>query len=142
MQAELRANYGDKLKLLGYDLYFDTDGSGGGSFSPVLYWQSLTDFEESFDIVFTLRNATSDEVVNTWQVPLGSDGAKTFWKSGEVIQTIHQLAAKAFIGGDYHLDISVLDRTKKQLELVDGSEATFSRIEHIQDKIMVRIVDQ
>jgi hypothetical protein len=143
MQAEVGTAFGDRLTLLGYDLYFDTDSAGGGKLSPTLYWQSQKDFEGSFDLIFTLREATSNEPVKSWQIPLGSGQAKSFWKTGEVINTIHQFEAGALVGGRYHLDISVQDRATGQFEPVNsGSAENAVRIENLQDKIVVRVEDQ
>ncbi|MEW5959035.1 MAG: hypothetical protein AB1801_14985, partial [Chloroflexota bacterium] len=144
MQAELQARYGDKLTLLGYDLYFDVDGAGG-SLSPVLYWQSQADFEGAFDIVFTLRAADSDQVVETWRAPLGVTEAKTFWKAGEVVTTLYQFKGGALVGGRYHLDIALQDQAGHPVQPIrpnSGSAASPVRIEQIQDKIIVRVAGQ
>jgi hypothetical protein len=144
MQAEVQANFGDRLTLLGYELYFDTNGVDENNLSPVLYWQSRQDFEETFDLILTLRAANSTEPLKEWQVPLGSDRAKTFWKANEVITTIYQLEAASLAGSAYHLDIALRNQATGQLEPVtlnDGTDTTFVRIENIQDKVVVRIAD-
>jgi hypothetical protein len=108
----------------------------------VFYWQSRVDFEESFDIVFTLRDAESGEAVRTWQVPLGSDEAKQFWKANEVINTIHQFEVGTLVGGRYHLDISLQNQVDGQTEPVkNGSEGNSIRIENLQENIVVRVED-
>ncbi len=142
MQAELRANFGNRLTLLGYDLYFDTAGSNQGALAPVFYWQSRADFEASFDLLLTLLNADTAEVIATWQVPLGVNQAKTFWKANEVVATIYQFEVEALAGGRYHLDIGLQNRATGQIEPVTGGTQSDSvRIEQIQDKVVVRVLD-
>ncbi len=142
MQTELRLNFGDRLTLLGYDLYFEADGVGGGALSPVFYWQSQGELQEAFDLLLTLRAADTNQVIKEWQVPLGTDTAKAFWKAGEVINTIYRFEAGALVGGRYHLDIVLQNRTLERTEPVkpdESPETTFARIENIQDKIVVRV---
>ena len=145
MQAELRVNFGDRLTLLGYDLYFDTKGGAGGALTPIFYWQSRADFEETFDLLLTLRAADPDQVIKEWRVPLGAAEAKTFWKMGEVINTTYLLEAETLSTGRYHLDIALQNRGSGQIEPIkreDGVETPFIRIENIQEKIIVRVVHQ
>ncbi|MEM7347081.1 MAG: hypothetical protein AAF485_22805, partial [Chloroflexota bacterium] len=134
MQAELYSDYGEQLTLLGYDLYFDADGVGGGSFSPIFYWQSSIDFQQTFDVLLTLRQANTDQVLQEWRVPLGDRQARTAWKSQEVVTTPYQFDLGA-INDQYHLDI--------RLEPITGDFAevtsTITRIEHVQDKIVIRV---
>ena len=142
MQAALNVNFGDQLTLLGYDLYFDTGGSKGGTLSPNFYWRSHADFEGAFDILLTLRAADSDQVVKVWQVPLGGREARSIWKAEEVVNTIYQLEAEALTRGRYHLDIALKNRANGQVEAVkssDGLETSYVRVENIQDKIVVRV---
>jgi hypothetical protein len=142
MQAEVGAEFGNRLTLLGYDLYFDTDGSGAGMLSPVLYWQSQADFEEAFDLLITLRDSASDTALKTWQVPLGSSGTKAFWKANEVINTTYPLEADALAGAAFHLDIALQNQATGQpvpVRLNDDEQVDYVRIEDIQDKVVVRL---
>ena len=142
MQAEVQADFGDQLTLLGYDLYFDVNGSGGGSLSPVFYWQSQTDFQGEFDLLLTLMATNSGQVVTQWQVPLGGSEAKITWRKGEVINTAYELQADALVGGRYDLEIGLQNRTTNQIEpvtLSDGNRTTAVRIENVQDKSQVRM---
>jgi hypothetical protein len=145
MQAELQADFGDHLTLLGYDLYFDTTGAAGGILAPVFYWQSRADFEAAFDLLLTLRAADTGQVVKEWRVPLGAGEAKTLWKRGEVINTTYPLEAETFSTGQYHLDVALQNQATGQTEPVkktDSAETLFVRIENIQEKIVVRVVSQ
>jgi 4-amino-4-deoxy-L-arabinose transferase-like glycosyltransferase len=133
MRDELRANFGDTLTLLGYDLYFDTDGAGAGRLAPVLYWQSRADFEEMFDLRLTLRRADTGEVAQTWRVPLGGAEAKKLWKAGEVVTTAYSFEIGQTVAEPYHLDIALENRA-------DGQPVgSVVRLENIQDKIVVRV---
>jgi hypothetical protein len=144
MQAELRASFGDRLTLLGYDLYFDTDGSGRSALSPTFYWQSQTDMQAAFDLVLTLQAADTNQLVKEWRVPLGVDGRKTLWKADEVVNTTYQLDTGIISQEGYHLTIALQSLANDQLEpvkLENGPETNFVKIENIQDKIVVRVVD-
>lgn len=142
MQAELRVNFGNRLTLLGYDLYFDTNTLGQGYLSPVFYWESPADLQQTFEVVLTLRTA-ANRVVKEWRVPLGTAGPKTFWKAGEIATTIYQLETDTIGQGRYHLDIALRDALTGQVEPAnpdDGAGQSFTRIEDIQDKVVVRVV--
>ncbi|NJN93037.1 MAG: hypothetical protein HC875_02575 [Anaerolineales bacterium] len=142
MQAELQRNFGNRLTLLGYDLYFNAGGAEGDILAPVFYWRSLADFEAAFDLLLTLRAADTDQMIKEWRLPLGTAEAKTFWKAGEVVNTDYQLDLSGLINGRYHLDLALQDSTRNQVEPVkqdDGSEKPVFRIENIQEKIVVRI---
>lgn len=142
MQAHMQVNFNQRLTLLGYDLYFDTDGAAGGSLAPVFYWQSQADFAGVFDVVLTLRAADTAQVIREWRVPLGAGEAKTLWKSGEVVESGYRLDTGGLSSGRYHLDIALKAHSSADFEPIktaDGSEATFARIEDIQGKIVVRV---
>lgn len=136
MQTELNVTFGNRLTLLGYDLYFDA-GSGGGQLSPVFYWQSQADFEAAFDLRLTLRESGTEAVVSGWQVPLGNDAPKNIWQKGEVVSSGYRFDMDALTTGRYHLDIAVENRATGETESVSG--APFVRIENIQDKVVVRV---
>lgn len=148
MQAALGIDFGDRLTLLGYDLYFDADGLGGGSLAPVFYWQSQSDMEAVFDLGLTLRAADSGQVTGEWHVPLGRgardtrDTPKRLWKSGEVVTTIYRLEAEVTPGQRYHLDLSLASLPGGQLKPVTTDPTDrrqYIRIEDVQDKIVVRV---
>jgi hypothetical protein len=141
MQAKVGATFGDKLTLLGYDLYFDVETSNTGKLTPVFYWQSRSDLAAAFDLRLALRAMSTDQVVKEWQVPLGSSEAKAAWKAGEVVTTIYQLEAGTVTGDGYHLDVTVVNLSTGLAEPVaqaEGSAGEFVRIENIEDKIVVR----
>ncbi len=137
MQGSLDATFGDKLTLLGYNLYFDTDRATTATFAPIFYWQSQADFTGNFDIVLTLRQAQSGEALKEWREPLGKDGAKTVWKAGEIIDTPHKFATGA-LSGAFNLEVALVDQATGQPMPVNGQNQPV-RIENIQDKIMVRV---
>lgn len=142
MQHELKANFGEHLTLLGYDLYFDTGDTAGGALAPVFYWQSQADFTGTFDLLLTLRAADTAQVVKEWRVPLGGSEAKALWKAAEIVETGYRLETGDLAKGHYHLDLSLEDHTSGQIEPVkqgDGPETTFARLENVQEKIVVRV---
>lgn len=145
MQAELRANFGDRLTLLGYNLYVDTGGGGEAHLSPYLYWQSPAELEQAFDLRLTLRPGGSDRVEKEWVLPLGAGEPKTLWKAGEIFGAIYQLDINVARSGSYDLDIALVDRASGRVVPVKvGNEAgpPFVRIENLQNKVAVRVVEQ
>lgn len=142
MQHELKANFGQHLTLLGYDLYFDTGDTAGGALAPVFYWQSQADFTGTFDLVLTLRAVDTAQAVKEWRVPLGASEPKALWKAAEIVETAYRLETGDLANGRYHLDLSLQDHASGQIEPVkqgDGPETTFARLENIQEKIVVRV---
>ena len=144
MQVELRTNFGDRLTLLGYDLYFDTDGAHIGRLSPNFYWQSQADMQAAFDLLLTLRAAGTNQIIKEWRLPLGVGEPKTFWKANEVINTSYQLETGLINQGDYHLGLTLESRASGQVERIkldDNTHITSTEIKNIQDKIVVRVVN-
>jgi hypothetical protein len=145
MQYESGARFGEAVTLLGYDLFYEKNPAAAASISPNFYWQSGSDLQEAFDVLMALRSVKTGQAIKEWQVPLYSSDSKkpkTLWKAGEIAFTTYQLEV-----GDlstergYHLDLSLLNHSKGQLEPVeqDGDlVGTFLRLEDIQDKIVVR----
>ncbi len=142
MQAEVQAQFDERLTLLGYDLYFDADGSGGGKFAPILYWQSQQDFQAAFDVQFIMREASTEQIVQQWQVPLGPTAEpQTVWVGNEVTNTAYQFDLGP-INGQFVLDIALVpadDSTEfVPIQLADGTQTTFIRIDDVQNRIVVR----
>ncbi len=145
MQTEVQVNFGQQLTLLGYDLYFDAGGAAGGRLAPVFYWRSQTDFAGAFDLWLTLRAADTAQVIKEWRVPLGAGDQKALWKVGEVVETGYRLDTGGLNNGRYHLDIALKAHHSDHFEPVKaaaGSETTFTRIENIQDRLVVRVGGQ
>jgi hypothetical protein len=141
MQTELRVEVGQNLTLLGYDLYLDARGEQQVVLAPQFYWQSRADFQESYELLVTLRQAETNEMVQNWQLPLGLVGPKAQWKAQEVLNTIYQLETQVALGQRYHLELAVQKINTAQPEpitLPDGSVTEVLRIEDIQDKVVVR----
>jgi hypothetical protein len=94
--------------------------------------------------VLTLQAADTNQLVKEWRVPLGVDGRKTLWKANEVVNTTYQLDTGIVSQEGYHLTIALQSLANDQLEpvkLENGLETNFVKIENIQDKIVVRVVD-
>lgn len=140
MQFEINARFGSKLAMLGYDLYFETDGSNTGALLPTFYWQSQASFEGTFNLRLNLWEADTGQRLAEWNVALGNKEAKTVWQEREVIATPYRFELNALPGRRYHLDIALFEiGTAQPLTVMDpnGRESTFLRLENIQDKIVV-----
>jgi hypothetical protein len=145
MQFESGAQFGESLTLLGYELFLDKDARAVYHLSPGFYWQSHSDFQGAFDILVTLRSGQTGQVLGKWRVPLyslDSSESKTSWKAGEIVYVPYQLELRDLLPeGSYDLDLALFNRSSGRLEPVglDGNtEATFLRIDNIQDKVIVR----
>jgi hypothetical protein len=141
MQTEVGAQFGERLTLLGYDLFFDVAEGQPGSLTPHFYWQSRVDFEGSYEMLLTLRNADTGEALQNWRLPLGSGEAKAFWKANEVVNIIYPLETGPLQEGRYNLDVALQNLAGGQPEPVgQGDSLTdFVRLENVQENLVVRM---
>jgi hypothetical protein len=142
MQFEVNAHFGTELILLGYDLYFETDGSSTGVLLPTFYWQSRSNFKGAFDLYLVLQNASSGQKQAEWNVPLGVGGFKNTWQEREVLATTYRLDLGYLPNGQrYNLDVFLtLSGDPEPLPVyLHGREFASLQLENIQDKITVLV---
>jgi len=113
------ANFGNMIQLIGYDL--DTRRAYPGGRVPVtLYWQALTQFEDSYQVFVHLESeagpvAQSDGVPVCWTYPTND------WRPGQIIADQHTISISPDVPpGDYPLEIGLyLPDNFERLDVMD-----------------------
>lgn len=134
------ANFGNQIRLVGYDL--DTRRAHPGGRIPVtLYWQTLAPISTSYHVFTHLESdagpiAQSDGVPVCWTYPTDA------WRPGQIIADQHALALPPDVApGQYSLAVGLyLPENFERLEVVDiagnpaGTSITLDVIE-IRDEV-------
>jgi nitroreductase len=105
----LEANLGGKVKLLGYDLGspFKVHSS---RFVITLYWQALTQMDESYTVFVHLLGGGGKVVAQRDSLPMGGEAPTTGWIEGEVIVDPYELSLpKDLSSGEYLLEVGMYD---------------------------------
>jgi uncharacterized membrane protein len=120
IQHPLEANLDDQVKFLGYDLD-DTSAKPGGNLHLTLYWQALTEIDESYT-VFTHLLAGDNRI---WgqkdSTPGGGTRPTTNWVQGEVIMDKYDIPIQDNApSGQYILEIGMYQlKTGQRLPIVN-----------------------
>jgi 4-amino-4-deoxy-L-arabinose transferase-like glycosyltransferase len=103
----VHATFGDKVRLLGFDLDSETAQSGG-DISITLYWQALRPMEVSYT-VFTHLVGNSNEILGQDDgLPQGGGYPTTLWQPGEVIADTYTIPIDPSTPpGDYPLEVGM-----------------------------------
>jgi hypothetical protein len=120
MQHPLRANLGDRVELLGYDLESNTI-QPGQVVSCTLYWRGLQEMERSYT-VFTHLVDPDGQTWGQWDnQPQRGQAPTTSWFPGQVIADSYQTPlSDAAPTGPLALHIGMYDlRTMVRLPLID-----------------------
>lgn len=129
IQHPLEATLGDQVKFLGHDLDA-TSTKPGGSLHLTLYWQALTEMDESYT-VFTHLLAGDNRI---WgqkdDIPGGGTRPTTSWAEGEVILDEYNVPIQIDTPpGQYMLEIGMYQlETGQRLEVRGGPEGEEDRI--------------
>jgi hypothetical protein len=122
----LRANLGDKMVLLGYDLS-PTVGQRGQELAVTLYWQAGAPMELDYTVFVHMIGPDGNRVAQHdgqpwWEVPLPTSS----WQPGETLRDRHMLNLPADLPPRaYQLQVGAYYwQTGKRLPvLVDGKSA-------------------
>jgi hypothetical protein len=112
------ADFGDEIRLLGYDLARDAD-----ALVLTLWWQARTSpardykrFVHLYDPATEAIVAQDDAMPRAWAYPT------TWWAAGEVVSETVTLDARAIAAGDYRLGVGWYDpETLTRLPAVDAA---------------------
>ena len=103
MAHRVDVDFGDALRLLGYDLDVTPD-----ALHLVLHWQALQRMDESYKIFVHLQSVGGDELVaqkdvipHDWAYPT------TWWEEGEVVSDPMELLLEEVPPGQYRLWVGV-----------------------------------
>lgn len=81
----LSALFGDKIRLLGYDLNLSD------RFDLVLYWQSEQAVAESYDVFVHLLNETGEIVAQADSTPVAGLAPTNRWQPGDIVQDVYTI---------------------------------------------------
>jgi hypothetical protein len=115
----VEANFGNLVRLIGYDLDLRR-AYPGGRLPVTLYWQALTQLSTSYQ-VFTHLEGSSGPVAQADGVPVCWSYPTDRWRPGQIIADRHAISIPAEISpGSYPLDAGFfLPDTFERLEVLD-----------------------
>jgi hypothetical protein len=108
-QYPLDARFGDRARLVGYDLR-ETAARPGGALTLVLHWQALGTFDRNYAVFAHLITADNRIAGQRDQTP--GDGAypTTSWVAGEYLADAHAIPVNADTPpGDYWIEVGFYD---------------------------------
>ncbi len=111
MQYQVKANFGDRATLLGYDLGPDAV-LPGGTLRLTLYWRAEQPMSRSYTVFTHLLDAASRVAAQHDGQPAGWTRPTTGWLPGEIIVDVHELPLAADLSpGEYPLEVGLYDAT-------------------------------
>jgi mannosyltransferase len=115
----LNVQFGDRVRLLGYDVEYPP---AGGQAKLALYWQALREMDENYTVFTHIVDASGALVGQQDSWPRSGDYPTSFWMRGEVVQDEYAIP---FSGGagPYRLQVGLYDATTLvRLPAVMGGE--------------------
>jgi hypothetical protein len=145
IQTKVGRRIDNQLTLLGYDLFFDLNNAEEqGDFLISLYWENLIDSQDDETLIVTMRDNSTDQIFNSWQVSLGKTDASNLWQAGQIINTVYRLDVKGLMDGRYNLEIGLISQNQSHsgsVELDADDVETILEIDNVQEKVVVRLKD-
>jgi 4-amino-4-deoxy-L-arabinose transferase-like glycosyltransferase len=90
VQYPVDINFGDKIKLVGYDLNGET-WRPGDTLLMNLYWEALEDLDQDYWLLMRLVHRRGWDLVFKDGCPSGGRYTTDFWKAGDIIRSLHRL---------------------------------------------------
>jgi hypothetical protein len=138
----IRANFGPALTLLDCSPHLNRSGRQDDLlFLLTCDWQSRMDLTQDFELLLTLRDAHTGQVVAAWRRPLKPENPGDVWQTGKLTTVSYQLEIGPIVEGRYHLDIALqhrVDGAPVEVILKDGVKAEFVRLANIQEQLRVQ----
>jgi hypothetical protein len=130
MEHAASADFGDVLRLLGYDLNVTTD-----DLNLVLHWQALQRMDENYKMFVHLQAVGSDELAAQKDViPRDWAYPTTWWEAEEVVSDKMELLLEEVPPGEYRLWVGVYRPfTGERLSIGDADQA----FEAVQGRLML-----
>lgn len=126
----LSAQFGEKIRLLGYDLNISEQ------IELILYWQSEQHVTESYDVFIHVINQDGQIVAQADSVPVAGLTPTTRWQPGDIIKDVYTLPFPPDLpAGEYALRVGLyLRETGERLTAVGvdtlGDMANLGAIRH------------
>jgi len=111
IQHPLRANLGDSVTLLGYDLA-ETEVKPGGPLHLTLYWQTRKKMDTSYTVFTHLLDAQNRIWGQKDGLPRSGEAPTTGWLPGEVIVDEYEIPIKPDAPlGEYVIEVGIYEAT-------------------------------
>jgi hypothetical protein len=124
VQQSLEADFGDRIRLLGFHLD-RSEVSAGGAATLELHWQAKNQPDTDYALLLELVSSEGD-VAAVWEGSPAADFAPTGgWRAGEYLRGVHTLSIPSQTApGDYVLQLALLDETGQVLPITGSAERT------------------
>ncbi|MGB3903489.1 MAG: hypothetical protein WBB22_01060, partial [Anaerolineae bacterium] len=91
VQYPVDINFGDKIKLVGYELNGEA-WHPGDTLLVTMYWEALEDLGEDYWLFLRLVHRRGWDLVFKDGCPSGGRYTTDFWKKGDIIPSVHRLS--------------------------------------------------
>jgi hypothetical protein len=91
VQYPVDINFGDKIKLVGYDLNQET-WQPGDTLLMDLYWEALEDLDQDYWLLMRLAHRRGWDLLFKEGCPSAGRYTTDFWKAGDIIPSVHRFA--------------------------------------------------
>ncbi len=116
----LEATFGNKVKLLGYDL---RQGANQKTMTLTLYWRSLALMDTSYTVFVHLLDAKNQVVASGDASPGNGEFPTTGWIENEYVADVHALALNDVPPGTYQIEVGLYDAaTGTRLKAAEGQD--------------------
>ncbi|GAB4539474.1 MAG: hypothetical protein Kow0063_28350 [Anaerolineae bacterium] len=104
----LRANFGERARLVGYDLRGETAARPGDSLTLVLYWQALETFDRPYTVFAHIVDGSDRIVGQRDQVPGNGQYPTTSWVPGEYLTDAYAIPVNPGTPpGEYWIEVGL-----------------------------------
>jgi hypothetical protein len=122
---EMRANFGHKVELIGYELSPETPTTGD-TWEVALYWDTLARMDKDYTVFLHLFNDAGAQVTQVDEQPLRGAYPTHLWHVGDQVKDIHLVPlARDLPPGEYQLHAGLYFlQTGERLNVIDTEPPT------------------
>ena len=122
IEHPLRANLGNKISLLGYNI--ESGFRQGDNIHLTLFWQCLEEMEQSYTVFTHLVDAEDNIVAQKDNPPVDGFYPTAKWEGGEIVRDLYDLVIPSEVpSSEYRLKVGMyLHETGERLPIYSGSE--------------------
>jgi hypothetical protein len=105
----LKVEFGDRVRLLGYDI------TPGQAVTLTLYWQALREMDENYTVFTHIMSADNKLAGQKDSEPRDGDSPTSFWIHGEIVKDEYRIPFSPDVGsGPYRIELGLYDRATLQ----------------------------
>jgi 4-amino-4-deoxy-L-arabinose transferase-like glycosyltransferase len=105
----LMVEFGDRVRLLGYDI------TPGQEVKLTLYWQALREMDENYTVFTHIMSADNKLAGQKDSEPRDGDSPTSSWMRGEVVKDEYRIPFSPDVGpGPYRIELGLYDRANMQ----------------------------